>query len=94
MDGVSIIILAYNTERTIGKCIAAAKNLEHEGDLEIIVVNDGSHDKMIDIASSFPGIRVISVPNGGAARATNIRIEAALHEVLVSLDADAILEKD
>ncbi len=94
MSGVSIIIPAYNTERTIGECLSAATNLAWPGDLEVIVVNDGSSDKTGEIASRFSGVRVINVPNGGAPRATNIGIQAAHHDIVVSLDADAILEKD
>jgi len=94
MNGVSIIIPAYNSEQTIAKCLDAATSLEQPGDVEIIVVNDGSRDKTGEIASSFSGVQVINVPNGGGSRAINIGIKAAHHEILVSLDADAMLEKD
>jgi len=94
VDGVSIIIPAYNAEQTIAECLYAAINLRWSGDLEVIVINDGSSDKTAEIASSFPRVRLINVPNGGAPRATNIGIRAARHDILVSLDADAILEKD
>ena len=90
----SIIIPAYNSERTIAQCLVAATNLEMLGDVEIIVINDGSIDRTGEIASSFAGVRVISVPNGGAAKATNIGIQEARHDLIVSLDADAVLEKD
>lgn len=94
MEGVSIIIPAYNAERTIAECLQAAINLRWPGAVEIVVVNDGSVDRTADITSSFTGVRLISVPNGGAARATNIGIQTALYDTVVSLDADAILEND
>ncbi len=94
MNGVSIIIPAYNAEQTIAKCLAAATSLEPVGDVEIITVDDGSSDKTGEIASSFSGVQVIDVPNGGPSRARNIGIQAAQHDIIVALDADAILEKD
>ena len=93
MNGVSIIIPAYNSEKTIAECISAAQNLDWDGEVEVIVVNDGSNDRTGDIASTFPGVEVINIPNGGAPRATNIGIQAAQNDIVVSLDADAILEK-
>ena len=93
MDGVSIIIPAYNAERTIEECLRAATNLRWSSDVEVIVINDGSSDRTADIASAFPRVEVINIPNGGAPRATNIGIQAAQNDIVVSLDADAILEK-
>ena len=93
MNGVSIIIPAYNSEKTIAECISAAQNLDWDGEVEVIVVNDGSSDRTADIASTFPGVKVINTPNGGAPRATNIGIQAAHNDIVVSLDSDAILEK-
>ena len=93
MNGVSIIIPAYNSEKTIAECITAAQNLDWDGETEVIVVNDGSSDRTADIASTFTRVKVINTPNGGAPRATNIGIHAAQNDIVVSLDADAVLEK-
>ncbi|GAI93903.1 unnamed protein product, partial [marine sediment metagenome] len=93
MNGVSIIIPAYNSEKTIAECMSAVQNLAWDGEVEVIVVNDGSCDRTADIASTFPRVKVINIPNGGAPRATNIGIQAAQNDIVVSLDADAILEK-
>ena len=94
MNGVSIVIPAYNAERTLRECLESATALKWTGELEVIVVNDGSSDNTSETASSFPGIKVIDVPHGGAARATNIGIKAAHHNMVVLLEADAVLEKD
>ncbi|MFC1893546.1 glycosyltransferase [Chloroflexota bacterium] len=91
---ISIIIPAYNAEKTISDCITAVFNLQHNGNIEVLVVNDGSSDRTGEIASSFPNIKVINVPNGGAARATNIGINNTRYDIVVSLDADTILEPD
>ncbi len=94
IGSVSIVIPAHNAERTLRDCLESATTLNWTGELEVIVVNDDSTDNTSEIASSFSGVKVIDIPHGGAARATNIGIEAARHEVVVLLDADAILEKD
>jgi glycosyltransferase involved in cell wall biosynthesis len=65
VEGVSIIIPAYNAERTIAECLQAAINLRWPGAVEIVVVNDGSVDRTAYITSSFTGVRPISVENGG-----------------------------
>ena len=40
MKAVSVIIPAYNAERTIGECLSAIKNLVWDGEIEVIVVDD------------------------------------------------------
>lgn len=94
ISGVSIVIPAHNAERTLGECLESATTLRWPGELQVSVVNDGSSDNTSEIAASFFGVEVIDVPHGGAARATNIGIKAAHHDVVVLLDADAVLEKD
>jgi len=94
LPGVSIIIPAYNAEKTIAECLRAVQNLDWDGDREVILVNDGSEDNTAQIASAFPQVRVINTPNGGAPRATNVGIKAARYDVVVSVDSDAMLEKE
>ena len=94
MNRVSIVIPAYNAKHTLGECLQAATTLESPHEVEVIVVNDGSTDSTAEVASSFPGVRVIETRHGGAARATNIGIQAAHHDIIVLVDADAVVEKD
>jgi glycosyltransferase involved in cell wall biosynthesis len=92
MDGVSIVVPAYNAAKTIGECLTAARNLDYTGELEIIVVNDGSSDRTAEIASAVKGVSVIDTPRGGVARARNTGTRAAQYEIIVQLDSDAILQ--
>ena len=94
MNSVSIVIPAYNAERTLRECLQATTTLKWSGELEVIVVNDGSSDKTSEIASSFSKVKVIDVPHEGVAQATNIGVKAAHYDMVVLLDADAILEKE
>ena len=47
---ISVIIPAYNVDRWIGKCIESVINQTYRN-LEIVIVNDGSTDKTLEISS-------------------------------------------
>lgn len=81
---VSVVIAAYNAERTLATAIRSAIR---EAPDEIIVVDDGSRDNTSEVAQAL-GVQVVSVPNGGPGRARNIGIEAARNEWIALLDAD------
>ena len=70
---VSVIIPAYNTETYIGKAIESA--LEQTlTDIEVIMVDDGSSDKTVEVAKSFTDQRlkvIVNQQNLGAAAARN-----------------------
>ncbi|HVW32455.1 MAG TPA: glycosyltransferase, partial [Acidimicrobiia bacterium] len=89
---VTVIIPAHNEERVIAKALAGL-DLARTGDLEVIVVDDGSSDATAEIASSFP-VRVITQRRAGKAAALNTGIAAARGEVIVVLDADTVLDPD
>lgn len=88
---VAVVIPAYNAERTLAETLASALAQTHAA-LEVIVVNDGSTDGTLEIAESFARsdsrVRVITLPNGGVARARNAGIAATRAEYIAPLDAD------
>jgi glycosyltransferase involved in cell wall biosynthesis len=93
---VSILIPAYNAERTLAWTIesALAQSWPHK---EIIVVDDGSSDTTLEVAGKYwaePGVRVISQPNRGASNARNLALSAARGEYIQWLDADDLLHPD
>ena len=92
MRDVSIVIPAYNAEHTILECVHSALGQEWSGKVEVIVVNDGSTDRTGEVLSGIGAVKLVDVVNGGAARASNIGINMSNFEVVVSLDADAVLE--
>ena len=94
MNNVSIIIPAYNAESTIQECLQSVTIIKWSGELEVILVNDGSTDRTAEIAASFSGVNTINVPHRGAAGATNLGIKAAHNDIVVLVDADVVLEKD
>lgn len=94
---VTIIIPAYNEEKSIKRTIETALSSEYpKGRLEIIVVDDGSKDKTLEIARKMQSniVRVYTKINGGKASALNLGISKAKGEFIVTMDADTFIEKD
>ena len=94
---VSIIIPAYNEEKTIIKTIKSAINSDYPRDkLEVIVVNDGSKDRTYKVAKSFkhPLVKVLTKENGGKGTALNYGIRHSKGEIVVTMDADSVVEPD
>ena len=85
---ISVIIPAYNAENFITNAIESALAQTTPAH-EIIVIDDGSMDKTIEVASRFiPGIRLLTRENGGPAAARNLGIRNSTGEWLAMLDAD------
>ena len=88
---VSVIIPAYNEEESIKKTIEVILKSDYPKKLfEIIVVDDGSKDKTLEIAKKYEGekIRVFHKENGGKGSALNLGIKKAKGEIIFTLDAD------
>ena len=95
-ERVSVVVPAYNEERTIR--IAVETLLESEyPDLEVIVVDDGSRDgtadRILDLHEQGR-IRLIRQENAGKAMALNEGIAAATGEVVLYTDADSLFLRD
>lgn len=85
---VSVVIPAYNAERTLAAAIESVLGQTYR-DLEIIVVDDGSADGTAGVAARFgEDVRCIRQKNAGAAAARNAGILAAQGDAIALLDAD------
>lgn len=92
MEKVSVIIPAWQAEHYIAQAIRSVKNQNWEGEMEIIVVDDGSTDRTAEIAKE-PGVKVLTKEHNGAAAARNEGIRASGGNWIFFLDADDILEE-
>ena len=90
---VSVVICAYNAERTLEECLESLLGLRYP-DFEVIVVDDGSTDATREIAERYPAFRLISQPNMGLSAARNVGIEAATGEIVAYTDSDCAVDPD
>lgn len=97
MAEISVIMPVYNKEKYIEASVRSVLD-QPFADIELIIVNDGSTDRSLEIANNLaksdPRVRVIDVPNGGVSSARNIGLESAVGRWVQFLDADDILEPD
>jgi glycosyltransferase involved in cell wall biosynthesis len=89
MPTVSVIIPVYNVENYIRETIESVLDQNYQ-DFEILVVDDGSPDRSIEIVQQFadPRIKILRQANGGLASARNCGIRQASGEYIAFLDAD------
>jgi glycosyltransferase involved in cell wall biosynthesis len=86
---ISVVIPAYNREKTIGRAIQSVLNQTYPAQ-EIIVVDDGSNDNTIQEAlTACPSCRIVrSSCNLGAPSARALGVEAATGQWIAFLDSD------
>jgi poly-beta-1,6 N-acetyl-D-glucosamine synthase len=92
---ISVIVPSYNEEVTIADCIQSLSSLDYPN-YEVIIVDDGSTDKTLEIAKSLetPKIRVVHQENRGKANALNTGIQLSESEIIVTVDADTTIRRD
>jgi glycosyltransferase involved in cell wall biosynthesis len=92
---VSILIPAYNAEKWIAESIQSALDQTWPR-TEIIVVNDGSTDRTLDVVRRFAaqGVSVVTQRNQGAAAARNKLLSLSQGDYIQWLDADDLLAPD
>ena len=92
---ISIIIPARNEEDNIGELLKALQEQTYPRELfEIIVVDDHSSDKTVEIVSHFPGVKLLTLNddaiNSYKKKAIEKGIAAASGELIVTTDADCV----
>lgn len=89
---VSLYVPCFNAEENIKACLEAILKQSFSIE-EILVIDDGSTDKTLDIVSQFP-VRIIRhSENEGLASVRNTAVKSAKGDFLASLDSDCIPEE-
>ena len=88
---ISVLVPAYNEEKVISNTIEGLIETKYPKK-EIIVIDDGSKDKTLQIALQYKNrVKVLHKENGGKASALNYGLNYAKGEIIVVVDADTIL---
>lgn len=94
---VSVIMPVYKVEAYIAKAIESVLAQTHTN-FELLVVNDGSPDKSVEIAEGFaakdPRIQILHKPNGGLSDARNFGLDRASGDYVYFVDSDDWVEPD
>lgn len=84
---ISATLVTLNEESNLPRAIESLRCCD-----EIVVVDSGSHDRTVEIASKL-GARVIETEWRGYAAQKNFAAEQAAHDWILSLDADEALSE-
>lgn len=92
--GVSILVPAHNEQVGIERAVRSLAGSRYCGELEVIVVDDGSTDETAAIVQrlGLPRVRLLQQANAGKAAALNRALAASRHEIVVTVDADTVFE--
>ena len=91
---LSVLVPAYNEEKMIERAIEGLLETDYP-DKEIVVIDDGSTDKTLEIANRYKSkVKVLHKENGGKASALNYGITFAKGEIIVIVDADTIVGRN
>jgi len=88
---VSVVICAYNAERTMRPCLESLRKLDYPN-YEVVIVDDGSRDRTAEISMEFPEFRLIRQPNKGLSVARNVGMHAARGELIAYTDSDCVVD--
>jgi len=105
---VSVLIPAWNEEVGIIKTIKSVLASEHKN-VEIVVINDGSTDNTDKLVRNFvqnfqdkksqkteessKNVQYLNIKNGGKAKALNRALTVAAGEIIITIDADCLMDR-
>jgi len=91
---ITVIIPAYNAEKTIEMTLRALQDQTYRGKFETIVVDDGSKDRTPEIVRGFKDVKLLQQPNAGPAKARNHGAREAKGDIIIFTDSDCVPECD
>ncbi len=89
MPQLSVVIITYNEEHNIGRCLTSAQGVADD----IVVVDSMSTDKTKEICEGY-GVNFITREWEGYSATKNFANEQAKHDWILSLDADEALSDE
>lgn len=97
-EPISVVVAAYNEGKVIAETLRALLATDYAGEVEVIVVDDGSQDQTAAAAEAVavndPRVRLLRQENRGKARALQRGLAAIRTGIAVFLDADTHCQRD
>lgn len=94
---ISVIVPVYNTKAYLKRCVDSLLGQTY-GDMEIILVDDGSTDGSGELCDSYAAmdgrVRVFHKENGGSSSARNLGLDNARGEYIGFVDSDDYVDPD
>ncbi len=94
---VTVLVPAYNEESVIVQTVRAALASDYPY-MEVLVVDDGSADRTAELVQQLFGrdrrVRLLLQTNHGKPTALNHGMSEATGEIIVSIDADTVIDPD
>lgn len=92
---ISVIVPFLNEERYLEQCIGALVHQDFpQNQYELIFIDNGSHDRSVEIARNHPELILLEEHKPGPYAARNKGLEAARGELIAFTDADCAPSKD
>ena len=92
---VTVLIPAFNEERVIERAVRRVLD-SRDVTVDVIVIDDGSKDRTSAVVTEAfggePRVRLLTLANGGKARALNTALAEVTSEIVIALDADTQFE--
>jgi GT2 family glycosyltransferase len=91
---LSIIILNYNTKEFLKECLESLEKRRNEADFEIIVSDNGSVDKSVEmLKDKFPKIKLLRGENVGFSKGNNRARSEVKGKYILFLNPDTVVKK-
>ena len=87
----TIIVPTFNSQRYIGQCLESIISQKHNGETQIIVVDNLSTDNTLEISRNL-GVEIISEKDNGEPDAINKGMKLAKGDIVAWLDSDDLYE--
>jgi len=90
---ITLLLAAYNEAENLAETFRSIRQQDYPGEMEIILVDDGSTDGTPAVLESLsmPNLRVVHANHGGKAQALNEGLKYVSNEIMVCIDADTFL---
>jgi len=88
-ESISVTILTKNSEKHIARCLMALSTFP-----EVILLDNGSTDNTVTIASGFSNVLIRHTPFLGFGHLKNLAASYATHNWILSVDSDEVLSPE